>query len=148
MAGHSRAELKQLTARVREVYRQLAALPIERQCQGLAQCCHFRLTGRTPNLTWPEAIVAARAARATGRKSIPPTGPDGACPLLKDGACLVYQDRPFGCRTHFCKTAGGPYSREEVRHLIQQLESLALEYGHREARNLHTALATAWDVVA
>ena len=88
----------------------------------LGQCCHFKLTGRTPQLTRGEALLAARALRASGRKSIPERD-DGACPMLaENGACIIYQDRPFGCRTHFCAAAGGPYSRAEVVDLVRRLE--------------------------
>jgi Fe-S-cluster containining protein len=107
---------------VRAVYRELENRPVERACTRRTECCHFKLTGRTPQLTRGEAIVAARALRAAGRKALPERD-DGACPLLRaDGACLIYQDRPFGCRTHFCAAAGGPYARSEVLDLIRRLE--------------------------
>src|ERR1051325_9628747 len=90
-------------AEVRQVYVDLAQRPIERNCIRKTECCHFKLTGRTPYLTKGEAIVAARAFRATGRKSLP-ENPDGACPMLhsRTGNCLIYNDRPFGCRSHLC----------------------------------------------
>ena len=96
---------------VRRVYADLAARPIDRNCVRLKECCHFKLKGRTPYLTKGEALVAARALRATGRTQLPKVS-SGACPLL-DGAtgnCLIYEARPFGCRTHFCAAAGGPYA--------------------------------------
>ncbi len=108
---------------VRAVYRDLERRPIDRGCRRLTECCAFRVTGRTPQLTRGEAIVAAKALRASGRKALPERA-DGACPLLReDGKCLIYQDRPFGCRTHFCAAAGGPYARNEVLDLIRRLEA-------------------------
>ena len=97
---------------VRAVYAELAQRPIERNCQRLTECCQFQITGRMPLLTKGEALVAARAVRATGRKQLPERA-DGACPLLdpKTARCLIYENRPFGCRSHFCKAAGGPYER-------------------------------------
>ncbi len=107
---------------VRAVYRELANRPIERACIRRTECCQFKLTGRTPQLTRGEALLAAKALRASGRKALPERG-DGMCPLLRDdGACLIYADRPFGCRTHFCAAAGGPYVRGEVLDLILRLE--------------------------
>ena len=109
---------------VRAIYRALENRPIERACTRLTECCHFKLTGRTPQLTRGEALLAAKAVRASGRKTMPDRT-DGACPLLRDdGKCLIYADRPFGCRTHFCAAAGGPYARGEVLDLIRQLEAL------------------------
>ena len=108
---------------VRAVYRDLDARPVERNCTRLTECCQFKLTGRTPQLTKGEAILAAKALRASGRKAMPERD-DGACPMLREnGACLIYQDRPFGCRTHFCPAAGGPYARSEVIELIRRLET-------------------------
>src|ERR1700761_4286299 len=126
---------------VRAVYKDLENRPVERACTRLTECCHFKLTGRTPQLTRGEAIVAARGVRAAGRKAMPDRD-DGACPLLKEnGACLIYQDRPFGCRTHFCAAAGGPYARSEVLDLIRRLEAADLHLGGDGPRALEAAIA-------
>jgi uncharacterized protein len=108
------------------------------------ECCHFKLTGRTPYLTKGEAIVAAKALRATGRKSLP-KNPDGACPMLEPvtGNCLIYKDRPFGCRTHFCAAAGGPFARRDVIDLIRRLEDVDLALNGSGPRNLLDAVADA-----
>jgi uncharacterized protein len=124
---------------VREVYAELSARPVERDCTGRAECCQFKLTGRTPFLTRGEALVAAQAVRASGRKRVQATK-DGACPLLEGGRCRVYEGRPFGCRTHFCKAAGGPYARGEVRDLIQRLDDIDRELGGNGGVNLPAAV--------
>jgi len=110
---------------VKKIYAELAAMPIERSCSLRAECCQFRLTGKTPHLTRGEALIAARALRATGRKA-QPSRPDGACPMLDPftSRCLIYENRPFGCRTHFCAAAGGPYARKDVVHLIHRLQEI------------------------
>jgi Fe-S-cluster containining protein len=102
----------------------------------------FNLTGLTPQLTKGEALLAAKAFRGTGRKAFPESD-DGACPLLKreTGKCLIYADRPFGCRTHFCDAAGGPYSRKEVVDLIRQLEELDRKLGGDGPRKIQIAIA-------
>jgi len=66
---------------VRAVYADLAERRFERFCTLRTECCHFRLTGKTPHLTKGEALVAARALKGTGRKTLPVRA-DGACPLL------------------------------------------------------------------
>ena len=84
-------------AEVQKIYAELAARPLERNCTLRTECCQFHLTGKIPHLTRGEALVAAKALRATGRKTLPdPT--DGTCPPLdlKTSRCLIYQSRPFG----------------------------------------------------
>ncbi len=70
-------------------------------CKGCDSCC------RHISVFWVEAVsmavtvddlpehqaefVRGRAQSATG---------DGACPLLHQGACLLYDRRPIICRTH------------------------------------------------
>jgi Fe-S-cluster containining protein len=131
-------------AEIRQVYVDLAQRPIARNCTRLTECCHFKLTGRTPHLTKGEAIVAAKAFRATGRKSLPESN-DGSCPMLQQetGNCLIYEDRPFGCRTHFCATAGGPIARREVLDLIRRLEDVDLALNGNGPRPLQSAVANA-----
>lgn len=89
-------------------------------------------------------MLAAKAWKAAGRKTIPGAG--GACPFLSgaDGRCLIYQDRPFGCRTHYCAAAGGPFARAEVVDLIWKLESLDAELGGHGGVSLGSAVLDAW----
>jgi uncharacterized protein len=136
------AERNAILAEVEAVYSELAAQPIDRQCTLRAECCHFKLTGLTPFLTKGEALLAAKALRASGRKRITDRT-DGGCPLLdpKTSRCLIYQARPFGCRTHFCEAAGGPYSRREVLDLIRRLERVDAAAGGDGARPLPEAVA-------
>ena len=131
---------------VREVYADLLLRPIERNCVRLKECCHFKLTGRTPYLTKGEALVAAKALRATGRTQLPENA-TGACSMLDSasGNCLIYDSRPFGCRTHFCAAAGGPYTRREVIDLIRRLEAVDAEVGGVGPRLLQNAIADALD---
>ena len=129
---------------VRAIYAELASIPLQRSCTGLAECCRFRLTGRTPYLTRGEALVAARAWRAAGRKDVIVPA-DGSCPFLHPltGKCRIYDGRPLGCRTHFCAAAGGPANRNEVRALIQRLEQIDRHLGGSGAVNLPVAVREA-----
>jgi Fe-S-cluster containining protein len=129
---------------VRGVYADLAARPIDRNCIRLKECCQFKLTGRTPYLTKGEALVAAKAVRATGRTKLP-NNSSGACPLLDErtGNCLIYEARPFGCRTHFCAAAGGPYARREVIDLIRRLEAVDTQLHGDGPRNLTSSISSA-----
>jgi len=116
---------KAALASVRSIYRDLEARAPGRNCIRRTTCCQFQLTGKIPQLTRGEALLAAKALLATGRKSLPVRA-DGACPLLDPATahCLIYHDRPFGCRTHFCAAAGGTYPRATVLDLIRRLEEI------------------------
>jgi len=114
---------------VRAVYRELEQRPVERFCERRTECCQFKLTGQTPMLTKGEALLAAKAFRGTGRTKLPDRA-EGACPMLDAaGKCLIYEARPFGCRTHFCPAAGGPYARRDVLDLIRRLEDVDRQLG-------------------
>lgn len=134
---------------VRRVYAELAQRPVERQCIRRTECCQFKLTGLTPYLTKGEALLAARAWRASGRKNLP-NEVEKACPLLEHatGRCLIYADRPFGCRTHFCAAAGGPMARRDVLDLIRRLEAVDAQLGGDGPRKLPGAVAAALDEIA
>jgi hypothetical protein len=131
-------------AAVKKIYADLAARPLERQCALRTRCCQFQLTGKIPHLTRGEALVAAKALRATGRKTLP-VREDGACPLLdpRTARCLIYESRPFGCRTHFCQPAGGMYPRAHVLDLIHRLEEIDHLLGGDGPHPLPAAISSA-----
>jgi hypothetical protein len=133
---------------VRGIYQEWGRRPLERDCTGIADCCRFRLVGHTPYLTRGEALVAAKAWRASGRRKVDIPA-DGACPFLHplSGRCRIYDGRPFGCRTHFCDAAGGPAPRAAVRDLIQRLEDIDHRLGGRGAMKLGTAVTEAMDAI-
>lgn len=134
---------EEILRRVRAIYDELEQRPVERQCTQQGDCCKFKLTGLTPYLTKGEALVAAHGFRASGRARLPKAG-DGSCPLLGEKLrCMIYADRPFGCRTHFCSAAGGPYSRREVVDLIRRLEDIDRQMGGVGAVSLPVALSQA-----
>lgn len=138
------AAIDEAVRAVRAVYQEWAARPVERACTGLADCCRFRLAGHTPYLTKGEALVAARAWKAAGRRDVAVPA-DGSCPFLHpgNGRCRIYEGRPFGCRTHFCDAAGGPATRGEVRDLIHRLEEIDSRLGGRGGVSLPVAVRDA-----
>ena len=135
--------IEEVLQEVRAIYAELEQRPIERQCVHRTECCYFKRTGLTPQLTAGEARLAAKAWRATGRKDLKPRA-DGGCPMLigaeGQGKCAIYADRPFGCRTHFCEEAGGPYARREVVDLIHRLEAVDDALGGSGPKSLTAAI--------
>jgi len=98
-------------------------------------------------LTKGEALFAAVGVRASGRKKLPDRS-DGACPLLgKNGKCMIYSHRPFGCRTHFCSAAGGAYPRRQVADLIQRLDALDEKLRGNGPRPIQAAVEDALEEV-
>lgn len=93
--------------------------------------------------------MAAKALRASGRKNLPESIL-GACPLLdpKTLRCMIYLDRPFGCRTHFCQAAGGMLARKDVIDLIHRLETVDAALNGEGARALPGAVADALEELA
>jgi len=147
VAKFSKEKIREIVGATQAVYAELAARPSERSCTGMAECCQFRLTGKTPHLTRGEAITAWAAVKAAGRKALPESV-GGACPLLHPQTlrCLIYAGRPFGCRTHFCGAAGGPYARNEVLDLIRKLETLDAETGGDGSKPIENALRQVADL--
>jgi len=140
--------ISEILAEVRAIYQELAKRPVQRNCLARTECCQFQLTGLTPQLTKGEALLAAKAFRSTGRRELPEAD-DGVCPMLKraTGRCLIYADRPFGCRTHFCDAAGGPYARKEVLDLIRRLEDLDVRLKGDGPRKIQSVVADALEEI-
>ena len=117
-------------------------------CGECVGCCTSSLfihvgPGETDTLA---AIPARLLVRAPGR----PRGhrllgfaADGACPMLKDRACSVYQHRPRTCRDYDCRIFaaagleagdGAPAINERVRAWIFSYESDAARRAHDAVR--------------
>lgn len=143
-----RRETEDAIFAVRQIYAELKANPPLRNCSLQTECCRFHITGQTPMLTKGEAVTAAKAVRAAGRKELPKRE-DGACPLLHPftSRCMIYEGRPFGCRTHFCEAAGGPYERREVVDLIHRLEKIDEDLGGEGARDITSAISDALEEI-
>ncbi|MBI5493657.1 MAG: YkgJ family cysteine cluster protein [Deltaproteobacteria bacterium] len=118
------------------------AMP-ERSCARSGACCQFTVTGREPIVTHAELAAIRAELRRQGR-NVPPPREDGACPLLTaDGTrCSIYAARPMGCRTFFCREAGGVVTARELRDALHALNALEESRGKnkRPPRPLTRAL--------
>ncbi|HEY2773333.1 MAG TPA: YkgJ family cysteine cluster protein [Candidatus Binatia bacterium] len=101
-----------------------ASLPA-RNCTRTTRCCRFAETGREPYVTRAETDYLFAVLRSQGRR-MPPPRDDRACPFLASDqkTCTVYEGRPFGCRTHFCREAGGAISASELKPSLDRLAAL------------------------
>jgi hypothetical protein len=112
----AQAELQALHAEVDDRARALAAKHVGRpQCtRGCSECCVDDLT------VFPvEALHIRRRHEALLREGEP--HPTGACAFLSgDGACRIYRERPYVCRTQglplrwFDPTGGEPIERRDI----------------------------------
>jgi len=143
-SSNPRQDTEDAVREVRAIYAELESNPPERNCTLQTECCRFHLTGRTPVLTKGEAFTAAKAVKASGRKELPKRD-DGACPLIHHAThkCKINELRPFGCRTHFCDAAGGPYTRREVSDHIRRLEAIDERLGGDGGRDITVAVRDA-----
>lgn len=112
-ADAEHAERDEALAALRRVYADVDALLAGWSCDASTDCCRFGVTGREPYPTAVELAALERAVRARGglgrSRSLPLARDERRCALLSDaGRCLVYDARPFGCRTFFCDRAEGP----------------------------------------
>ncbi|MEI7894209.1 MAG: hypothetical protein WCI05_14035 [Myxococcales bacterium] len=121
---------------LRALYADVDALMAPYSCDRSTDCCRFAVTGREPYPTpiEREAMVRALAARGVSGKRAralrTATGPERSCPWLDDiGGCRVYEARPFGCRTYFCR---GKVPRREVQTLARRLTELAAKHAPRD----------------
>lgn len=110
---------------IEAIYRDAEASLPARNCQRLTRCCRFAETGREPYVTRAEVDYLFATLRAQGRK-MPLPRSDGACPFLANDekTCTVYEGRPFGCRTNFCREAGGSVTAQELRDPLAKLKAL------------------------
>ncbi|MGC4121178.1 MAG: YkgJ family cysteine cluster protein [Myxococcales bacterium] len=116
---------------LRDLYARTDALFEAWTCPGNARCCQFGLTGRQPELWWVEWALLERSLRQ--RPAPKKAGAPGDCPAFDPTTrrCRAYDDRPFGCRTHFCDDAQpcGKNPRGDIRALARDLATLAERTG-------------------
>ncbi len=126
---------------IESIYAEAEASLPPRDCRRLTRCCRFAETGREPYVTRAETDFLFAVLRAKGRR-LPPPREDGACPFLAadEHTCTVYEGRPFGCRTHFCREAGGSVTAAELKPALARLAALDESLGGDGPRPLRRAL--------
>lgn len=94
---------RQLTARVDELCARIEGefregIVCRRGCDG---CCRHLSLFPVEAAALASALAEAPVGLAAEiRERARAAAEDGPCPLLKDGACLLYEARPLICRTH------------------------------------------------
>src|SRR4051794_33694102 len=85
--------------------------------RGCAHCCHTFVSARAPEILFIKSVIPGRDREAIGaavEDAYAVTGALGpgargglgrACPMLREGACLVYAARPMTCRMAVSESA-------------------------------------------
>jgi len=71
---------------------------------------------------------------------------DGTCPMLRDGNCSVYAQRPQTCRDYDCRVfaAGGVLPGGSQRQVItQRVQAWRFDYADEAAQQAHAAVQAA-----
>lgn len=90
------ARVDELCARIEGDFREQIVC-----CLGCDGCCRHLSLFAVEAAALAAALAEAPAALAAEiRERARVATEDGPCPLLKDGACLLYAARPLICRTH------------------------------------------------
>ena len=133
----------ELEKKLRDLYARTDALFAAWTCPGSARCCQFGLTGRQPELWSVEGALLERSLRQ--RPAPKKAGAPGDCPAFDPATrrCRAYEDRPFGCRTHFCDQAQpcGKNPRSDIRALARELAAL----GESAGNNVRLLPIRAWE---
>jgi uncharacterized protein len=138
---------------LRALYAGVDALHRLRSCPSSTDCCRFGVTGREPYPTAIELAELERAVRARGglpkRRNLPVASERRCTFLGDDGKCLVYEARPFGCRTFFCERAEGPpVSRDEIARVSRAIQDLSQRFAPRDPGPRPISRATAeWRII-
>jgi uncharacterized protein len=74
---------------------------------------------------------------------------DGSCPMLRQGACSIYRDRPQTCRDYDCRiyTAAGLFPDGERPIIRQRVSDWQFEFASRQASACSQALRQAVEFI-
>ena len=67
----------------------------------------------------------------------------GCCPLLVDGRCTIYPDRPLACRTFDCRIYAATGVRVDRDEIASQVERWTFSYSSQEDGDLRAAVQAA-----
>lgn len=140
--AHTNASTRVRLGRIYSVVEEAAAIvaPHAACRRGCDSCCRMDVS-----IT---SLEADRLAAASGRRiRRPPPAASRAparfagvpCPFLQDGACSVYEARPFACRSHFAFTATSYWCAPE-RALTVEMPLLSLGGAKMAYQQLAAAL--------
>ena len=67
----------------------------------------------------------------------------GCCPLLVDGRCTIYEDRPLACRTFDCRIYAAADIAADSAAIARQVERWRFAHPSQDDRDRHAAVMAA-----
>lgn len=64
----------------------------------------------------------------------------GRCPMLRDGGCSIYRDRPQTCRTYDCRIFAATGLMPEQPEIAARVEQWEFSYANEASRDAHSRL--------
>jgi len=68
---------------------------------------------------------------------------EGRCPMLVDGRCTIYADRPIACRTYDCRIYAATGVAADRGPIAERVRLWEFTYASREDRERHAAVTAA-----
>jgi len=88
--------------------------------KGCSACCHMNVMVSQLEVALIEKEVGARPAHLQGSKVHDLETFNGVpCPFLNDGACSIYEIRPFACRKHMSFDASAYWCAPDRSHKVK-----------------------------
>lgn len=79
--------------------------------KGCSHCCHYAVTVSEVEIAYIEKQTGIKRRKEFLPKSIFHGTP---CPFLKEGACSIYDSRPFVCRRHVILTSDNTWCNPQI----------------------------------
>lgn len=122
--------------------------PADVPCGPCDACCrtfhqlHIRPDEKRTRRRLPRDYVTAARGLPPGYLLLGHTE-DGSCPVLADGGCTIYEDRPLVCRTYDCRLYAATGVEPDHADIAAQVRRWRFSYSGREDRESQDAVFAA-----
>lgn len=122
--------------------------PADVPCGLCNACCrtfhqlHIRPDERRVRRRLPRGYLTAACGLPPGYLLLGYTE-DGACPMLADGRCSIYEDRPLVCRTYDCRLYAATGVEPDRADIAARVRHWRFSYREGEDRELQAAVLAA-----
>jgi Fe-S-cluster containining protein len=123
-------------------------VPADVPCGSCNACCrtfhqiHLRPGENRARKRLPREYLSAAGGLPPGYLLLGYTE-SGACPVLIDGRCTIYEDRPLVCRTYDCRMYAASGVEPDRAEIAAQVCRWSFAYPASEDRELHQAVLAA-----